>query len=83
VKLDFMPKGFPFHAKNPDTNQNVYHDHTECEAAKKIRLVNRLPGSGGLEYCENCRSLSEKGKPKNEPESKILNGGNLFGNKFH
>jgi hypothetical protein len=48
-----MAKVKPFHSKN----REVYHDNNKCGAGAEIPHYDRIPGTGGLRQCKNCKKL--------------------------
>jgi hypothetical protein len=45
----------PFHT----TNGGIYHDQSECAAAKRIDEDRRLPGTLGRRQCGRCHTLEQ------------------------
>ncbi|WOH80490.1 hypothetical protein RX327_32700 [Bradyrhizobium sp. BEA-2-5] len=55
-----MSKVAPYHTDSleyPPAHRNVYHDHDNCPAGKKIKQAHRKAGSAGRPRCDDCKDL--------------------------
>jgi hypothetical protein len=55
-----MAKVPPYHTITPEKpygERDVYHDHNECPAGRRIEPQNRRPGTAGRPRCLDCASL--------------------------
>jgi hypothetical protein len=50
-----MAKRSPWHSK---VTKNVYHDETKCEVGDNIQPWNKVPGTGNLPKCKECKRIS-------------------------
>jgi len=55
----YMAKVAPYHTSVPEYGgeRDVYHDHSECPAGKRIKPEHLRPGTAGRPKCDDCQRL--------------------------
>ncbi len=54
-----MTQVSPWHSK---VTKDVHHDNNKCTLGNNIEPENRVPGTGGLPKCAQCKRLNSAGK---------------------
>jgi hypothetical protein len=60
LKEIVMAKVSAYHSVSPEDMQRqryVHHDHDDCADGKRIKLQNKLAGTGGYPRCDECIRL--------------------------
>jgi hypothetical protein len=55
-----MAKVPPYHTTTPERpygERDVYHDHNDCPAGRRIEPQHRRPGTAGRPRCLDCARL--------------------------
>jgi hypothetical protein len=54
-----MAKVAAYHTSVPEYGgeRDVYHDHSDCPAGRRIKPEHRKPGTAGRPKCKDCQRL--------------------------